>query len=63
MEATQAEKKELTLSVPPLHLRSNIKSALSCWSRSARGAWRRNVTRYLVKRRGLEKPGPFSTLA
>lgn len=51
MQATKAHKKEVTLSVPLLQLRTGIKSTLSHWSRAARGAWRRNVTRYLEEKK------------
>lgn len=59
MEAIKAAaKKNARLSGPLLQVKATIQSVLSHWSRAARGAWRRNVTRYLVKRRGLEKSGP-----
>ena len=51
MQATKAHKKEVTLSVPLLQLRSGIKSVLSHWSRAIRGSWRRNVTRYLEEKK------------
>jgi len=59
MEAIKAENKAVRFALPLLQAKRSIQSVLSHWSRAARGAWRRNVTRYLVKRQGLEKSNPF----